>query len=195
MSEWDAAAHGWDDDPVVRRYAGEAVRSLTDRLTSLGVTLDGAVFCDFGCGTGLLTEQVVGPVGRVDAIDTSPAMLGVLRSKVDAMGWSHVRLLTELPTEPQGYDVIACSSVLSFVDDYPATVGRLAGHLSPGGLLIHWDWELDRTDTDPHGLVRDEVHTALERAGLVDVEVATAFDIDVEGTTMRPIVGSGRRTG
>ena len=195
MTEWDSAADRWDDDPIVRLYAGAAFRSLTDRLAALHGSLDGAAVCDFGCGTGLLTEQIVGPANRVDAIDISPAMLDVLRSKADRAGWSHVRLLSELPAEPQGYDLIACSSVLAFVDDYPATVAALVGHLSPGGLLIHWDWELDPGEDDPHGLTREQIQMALESAGLTDVEVATAFEVEVEGMTISPIVGSGRRAG
>ncbi len=191
MSEWDEHAADWDTDPGPRTYAAAAFESLLPVLQRNALSLDCARVCDFGCGTGLLTEHLVARGAIVDAVDSSPAMLDALRSKVERRGWTIVRLLTELPDDAGPYDLIVCSSVLSFVDDHPATVSRLATTLRPGGLLVQWDWERDVDDPDDHGLTADEIRSALDDAGLVDVAVGPAFEIEVDGTTMRPLMGQG----
>ena len=201
MSEWDEYAADWDDDPAVVAYASAAFESLNALIDGTGVSLDGAAVCDFGCGTGRLTERLAAVAGRIDAVDTSAAMCDVLRSKAARAGWDHVRVFEELPEpgSPEGdrarYDLIVCSSVLSFVDDYPVTVAMLGYRLVDGGLFVQWDWELDPADEQPHGFSRDEIALTLREAGLTDVRVERAFEIDVGGSTMRPLRGSGRRPG
>ncbi|RLE24984.1 MAG: hypothetical protein DRJ50_03810, partial [Actinobacteria bacterium] len=115
---------------------------------SFGIALAGARTVDFGCGTGLLTEQLVSAGAAVEAVDTSTEMLAVLDSKVAQHSWTTVGTGTEVPTTKQVFDLIVCSSVCSFLDDYPGTVADLVALLRPGGLFVQWDWE--RTGDDPH---------------------------------------------
>lgn len=188
---WDDAAATWDDDPAARAYAIAAMDSLRAALDELGLGLDGARVCDFGCGTGLLSEQLVGLAESIDAVDTSPAMLDVLDAKIAAHEWSNVRTHTEIPASAGGFDLVVCSSVCSFLDDYPGTARRLAGLLRPGGVFVQWDWE--RAPGDEHGLTRPEIEESLTAAGLRDLRVDTAFDVEFEGHAMRPLIGIGRR--
>ena len=192
---WDDAATTWDHDPAARAYADAVMTSLRTELESLGFDLAGATVCDFGCGTGLLTERLTDRVAAIDAVDTSSAMLDVLDQKIETNGWTHVRTGSELPTGSRTHDLVVCSSVCSFLDDYPATVRRLVTLLRPGGVFVQWDWE--RVDDDPHGLTRSEITGALTSAGLVDVGVETAFEVGVEFDgerhVMRPLIGVGRR--
>ncbi len=188
--EWDGYADDWDHHEGTRAYARAAFGSLLTLLGGSGIDLAGARVVDFGCGTGLLTERLVDGGAQVVAVDTSPAMLAVLDAKIGDRGWTTVATTGDLAEVSPGHDVIACSSVCSFLDDYPGTARHLAGLLRPGGLFVQWDWE--RGDDD-HGLSRTEVTDALVAAGLDGVAVETAFEIDVEGETMRPLVGSGRR--
>lgn len=193
MPEWDEAAAGWDDSNAVRAYASAAFDSLREVASSHGITLDGLDVCDFGCGTGLLTERLA-PISRsVDAIDASPAMLAVLAVKIAANSWSHVATMSDLPDGNERYDLIVCSSVCAFVDDYPATVRRLVGLLRSGGLFIQWDWEFDPNDNEPFGLTRTQISDALTNAGLAAVSVEDGFSVEVDDETMRPVRGSGAR--
>lgn len=192
-TEWDEWAAGWDGDAAVQAYAEGAFGSLTSLTEAIGVDLSGASACDFGCGTGLLTERLAPHCAVIDAIDTSSAMLEVLGTKIDRHAWDHVRLLEQLPPEPQGYDLIACSSVLAFVDDYPVIVQTLVSHLAEGGLFVQWDWELDPDDDEPSGLATTDIRQALEAAGLDAVTVGIGFEATIDGDTMRPLMGSGRR--
>ncbi|MEM9467519.1 MAG: class I SAM-dependent methyltransferase [Actinomycetota bacterium] len=189
---WDEYADGWDDDPAARTYAEAAFASLVETLARFGRTLDGLTVCDFGCGTGLLTERLADTAARIDAVDTSPAMLARLATKAETHGWDHVRLSTEVPESVRGHDLVVCSSVLSFVDDLQATTTRLAELLGDGGVFVQWDWEADPADDEPHGLTREAIRTALEGAGLVDVRVDTAFELPFEDMVMRPLIGVGR---
>ncbi len=191
--EWDAFAAGWDDDVAARAYAGAAFSSLEDHTAQMGFSIDGSDTCDFGCGTGLLTERLADRCDHIDAVDVSPAMLAVLDAKIERHGWTHVRTMSEPPVPPRPYDLVVCSSVCAFLDDYPGTVSGLVDRLRPGGLFAQWDWELDPEDVDPHGLERDQIRDALIDAGLTTVTVDTAFSVPVGSQTMRPLMGVGRK--
>ena len=149
--EWDEHASTWDEDPVVRADSPAALDSLRAEAAPHGVALAGARICDFGCGTGLLTGQLAGDAARIDAVDSSPAMLDVVTGKIGLNGWAHVRALSTLPPPGEAYDLVVCSSVCAFVDDYPVAARHLASLPRPGGLLVQWDWELDPDDAGPHG--------------------------------------------
>ena len=194
---WAEVAGDWHRDTGPRMYARAAYDSLVALLHEHDLLLDGAVVCDFGCGTGLLIEQLVDPVGRIDAVDTSAAMLAELEANIDRFGWTTVHPSDQIPQRTGLHDLVVSSSVLGFVDDHPATVRRLSSLLRPGGILVHWDWErlTGGDDDDDHGLSRSEVRSALEAAGLVDVVVDTAFELEVDGQTMRPLIGAGARPG
>ena len=165
-------------------------------LERLGCRRDGLRVLDFGCGTGLLSELLIGRADRIGAdeilaVDTSPEMLAQLDRKIAHHGWTTISTSSQLP-DGAPFDLIVCSSVLGFVDDLDATVEQLAGLLAPDGVFVQWDWERVG-DYDDHGLTRREITSALERAGLEDVAVRTAFEIEVDDLTMSPLVASARR--
>ncbi len=192
VDEWDEYAAGWDEDPAARAYASAAFASLTDVLDRSRLRLGDARVLDFGCGTGLLTEHLVAAGATVAAVDTSPAMLRVRDAKIAERDWRDtVATTAETPIDESAFDVIVCSSVCSFLDDYPGTVAELVGRLRPGGIFVQWDWE--RTDADDHGFSGDEVSAALTAAGLSNVEVSTAFVVDIDGESMAPLIGHGSR--
>lgn len=191
-NEWDGYANGWDTDRATRAYAAAAFASLQRVVSGARPRLDGARVIDFGCGTGLLTEHLVAAGSAVHAVDTSPAMLDVLHTKITQRRWTRVRTDTSLPAEHEAFDLVVCSSVCSFLDDYPATVEELVTHLRDGGLFVQWDWE--RLGEEPHGLARTEIRDTLMAAGLIDVSVSDAFSVTVDDQTMSPIMGHGQRS-
>jgi len=190
--EWAVPAAGWDDEPAVRAYAAAAYDSLVTVLARHRVGLEGARACDFGCGTGLLTERLVDAGAAVDAVDTSAAMLDVLRDKIVNRQLAGVAALSELPASRATYDLVVCSSVCAFVPDYAGTVTDLVSRLRPGGVFVQWDWELPADEPEGHGLTRAEVGATLTSAGLTEVTVATGFEAEVDGAVMRPLIGHGR---
>lgn len=191
LNEWDAVAAEWDDSEAVRAYAAAAFESLERIAEENGMSLDGARVIDFGCGTGVLTERLVAAGADVLAIDNSPAMLSAVDRKIAERGWTTVRPSIDLTVTDERFDLIVCSSVCGFLDDYPAVARSLASKLRPGGVVVQWDWE--RADGDEHGLSRSEIGDALRGAGLERIEVGSDFVIDIEGETVRPLLGTGRR--
>ena len=188
---WDEYADDWDDQIGTRSYAQAAFGSLVAILDGTSIDLQAARVVDFGCGTGLLTGYLVDAGATVVAVDTSPKMLEALQAKAASRSWTTVTMTAEIDEVQQGNDVIVCSSVCSFLDDYPATAARLASLLRPGGLFVQW--ESERAADDDHGLTRSEIVDALNAAGLDEVEARTAFQVEVEGQTMQPLLGLGRR--
>lgn len=188
---WDDHARSWDEDEAPRAYARAAFSSLQQLLKTNGETLRQTRALDFGCGTGLLTEKLVAGGATVHAVDTSPAMLSVLNDKATQRRWTNVTTSPELPRNTSSFDLIVCSSVCSFLEDYPDTVTVLASLLRPNGLFVQWDWE--RSGDDDHGLSKVEINDALRQAGLVHVGVTTAFSITIDGHEMSPLVGYGQR--
>ena len=96
---------------------------------------------------GLLTEQLVDVAESIDAVDASPAMLdGARREDRRAEAGPRCERLSASRSGSGTHDLVVCSSVCGFLDDYPGTVARLAGLLRPGGLFVQWDWNA-RTPT------------------------------------------------
>lgn len=188
---WAEAAADWDQEPHVRAYASAAFESLGELLARLDRSLRYAQVLDFGCGTGLLTEKLAAAGASVVAIDTSQAMLAVLKAKEALMETGRVRVGTSLPPAGEEFDLVVCSSVCSFLPDYPGTAVELAERLAPNGLFVQWDWE--RVPGEDGGLSRDDIAAALTDAGLVDVDISIGFAIDVDGAHMAPLLGHGRR--
>ena len=192
VNEWDAVAGEWDDSEAVRAYAAAAFESLERIAEASEVSLDGARIIDFGCGTGVLAERLVAAGAEVLAIDSSTAMLAAVNRKIAERGWTTVRTSTDLTGADGPFDLVVCSSVCGFLDDYPAAVLELASKLRAGGVFVQWDWERVDGDESEHGLSRSEVSDALRDAGLERIEVGGDFVIDIEGEMVRPLLGKGR---
>lgn len=191
---WAEEAATWNEDPAVVAYADAAWASL---LASLPVGSDTRVL-DFGCGTGLLTERLAPRVREVVAVDASPAMVEVLAAKAlpnvrfGVAKWTQETISDdELAAGP--FDLIVCSSVCAFLDDYPGAVAMLADRLAPNGYFVQWDWELDPTAAEPFGLTSADITQALVNAGLEVASVGIGFDVPIEDQHMRPVMGVGRR--
>lgn len=190
---WDDEAATWDEGVLQRAYAAAAFESLQEKaLGRAGLAIPGARICDFGCGTGLLTERLADLAAHIDGVDISTGMLAVLDAKASRNGWQHVHTHRAVPPGGAPYDLVVCSSVCAFLEDYPGAVRTLVQRLRPGGLFVQWDWELDPTEAEPMGLSRAQIRAALDAAGLQQVVVDTGFEVTVEGRTMRPLMGSGQ---
>ncbi len=183
---WDDEAATWDHNPAVRRYALAAFETTKQHLHDNHTSLSGSRVLDFGCGTGLLTAAMAGEAASVIGLDPSASMVDQLRHKALA----NVTALTGVLGDHDlgHFDLITASSVCAFLEDYPGMVKQLVQRLLPGGWFVQFDWELDLADAKPFGLSRSAVRLALLGAGLVEVEVRTAF----VGYTLPPILGVGQ---
>jgi len=99
-------------------------------------TYDRSSELDVGCGTGRVTEVLLGlvPEGRVLALDASAEMVALARSRLGdrAQVWCEDALELEL-REP--VDAIVSTATLHWVTDHERLWKRLAQALRPGGVL------------------------------------------------------------
>ena len=191
---WSKEASTWDDNPGVVAYADAAWASLQ---SAVSLRSDSRVL-DFGCGTGLLTERIAPHVQDVIAVDASSAMVDVLAAKelpnvrYGSRRWTPETIASD-PLAATPFDLVVCSSVCAFLDDYPAAVAMLAARLQAGGYFVQWDWEFDPAAEEPFGLSKDGIASAMQAAGLEVVSVGVGFEIPFGEHMMRPLMGIGRR--
>jgi len=116
------------------------------------------VVLELGCGTGLLTRELIAAGHRVIATDASPAMLDIAR---DLLGLSaeEVRQLT-LPGDrmPEADAIVAVGHPLNYLPDAAAfdrALVAIAGALRPAGLLAFdvcdLEWGEARRDAPAFG--------------------------------------------
>ena len=70
---------------------------------------------------------------------------------------------------------------------------RASRALTPGGLFVQWDWEMEPEAPEPFGLSREQVRRALEGAELEIIALDTAFSVSVSEHEMSPLMGAARR--
>jgi len=104
---------------------------------------------ELACGTGLFTRLLASRVGRLTAIDASPEVLAINRSRVEAGNVEYVQadLFAWQPRER--YDALFFSFWLSHVPDHRfAPFWKLvAAALAPGGAAYLVDSAFDPTST------------------------------------------------
>jgi trans-aconitate 2-methyltransferase len=130
--EWDAGAYATLNAPMTARG--------NDAVARLELRGDETVL-DAGCGTGQVTETVLGrlPQGRVIALDGSSAMLKAARERFAGdprVSFVHADLDAPLAPAVGSVDAIVSTSTFHWVRDHAALFRHLAALLRPGGQLV-----------------------------------------------------------
>jgi len=181
-------ADDWDARPIPQQIS-EGVWSAMQGALSLAPD---ATVMDFGAGTGLVATRVAPHVGRIVAVDVSPAMLEKLAAKPELQGKVEI-VCQDLLHEPLELRVDAIVSAMAahHVEDTDQLLRSLFDHLRPGGQLALAD--LDAEDGSFHppntegvfhaGFDRDALRSSTEAAGFHDVHVVTACEVHRDGRT------------
>ncbi|HWR04347.1 MAG TPA: class I SAM-dependent methyltransferase [Humidesulfovibrio sp.] len=144
-----AKAAQWDANPL-RAAVGQAFHAQV-RLAVAEYFADGLAgrtVLDFGCGTGVQGLHLAADnPARLLFVDTSPAMLEVLRGKLaDAQSPQmrecalvHEGPLEALPAPAASVDLAVSLMALHHIEDAHGALRSLRGLLKPGGLLLLGD--------------------------------------------------------
>jgi len=146
-------------DPVHRERLEhpDRLRQLPphDLLARAGVR-EGVAVADVGCGPGFFTlpaAQMVGPAGRVYAIDISRAMLEAVQAKARDAGLRNIdAVLAEesaIPLPAGAAQVVLLAFVLHEAV-HPRDFAREAARLlAPGGRLLLLEWKKEEMPVGP----------------------------------------------
>jgi SAM-dependent methyltransferase len=175
-----ASAHGNPGD--LDRYIAHLADPARDAwqkpdalLAALAVT-PGQVACDVGAGPGYFTlrlSRLVGPAGRVYAVDVEPRILAALVERLAAAGARNVTPVLSLPDDPllppASCDLVLVVDTYHHFPDGRAYLRRLAASLRPGGRIVNVDFQKRETPVGPpvaHRVSREDFLSDAAAAGL-----------------------------
>jgi len=140
------AADWWDpkgSSAMLHKLNPARLRYIRDRIDQHWACdehgrrpLSGRRVADIGCGAGLLAEPLARLGGDVTAIDAAPEVIEAARAHAAGQGLEIDYRVGGVETLAGRFDLVTSMEVLEHVADPAAFVGRLAGALAPGGLLI-----------------------------------------------------------
>jgi ubiquinone/menaquinone biosynthesis C-methylase UbiE len=103
----------------------------------------GSVVADIGAGSGYYATRLarlVGPDGRVYANDIQPAMLDILRARIERERLSNIELVLGTPTDPRlpraSVDLAILVDVYHEFSAPQVMLRRIRDALKPGGRLV-----------------------------------------------------------
>jgi 2-polyprenyl-3-methyl-5-hydroxy-6-metoxy-1,4-benzoquinol methylase len=111
---------------------------IIDRTKKYLKTSD--IVLDFGCGTGLISNEIANNVKLIQAIDISSKMIELAKIKADNhkihnIDFSHSTIFDER-YKSGSFDVILAFYILHLLEDNQKTIQRINDLLKPGGLII-----------------------------------------------------------
>jgi len=129
---FSTAAGQWD------RLREELFGRRADLLGLLGLLDPAWTVGDLGCGTGQVSASLAPFVRRVVAVDSSTAMLGAARKRLDGVESVEVRAgeLEALPVDDGELDAALLFLVLHYVAEPAAALAEARRALKPGGVLL-----------------------------------------------------------
>jgi arsenite methyltransferase len=176
--------------PAVESFAGVGYPFAA------GVVTVGDIVLDVGSGSGtdvLIASRLVGPAGRVYALDMTEAMREKLRANVERCGVRNVQVLEgtaeEVPLPDASVTVVTSNGVLNLVPDKPKAIAEIARVLRPGGRVQIADILVGTLPSDAcrshpelwaecvvGATTEDNFLDLFRAAGLVDVKVLSHLD-------------------
>jgi ubiquinone/menaquinone biosynthesis C-methylase UbiE len=109
-----------------------------------------------GAGPGYFTlrlARAVGVRGHVYAVDVEPALLAVLRDRLEDERIANVTPVLSVAADPllpgAVCDVVVIVNTYHHFPDGPAYLRRLASSLRPGGRIVNVDFEKRQTPMGP----------------------------------------------
>jgi SAM-dependent methyltransferase len=178
VSTFDEKAATWDDDPT----KVERARVFAQAIQELVPASETTRLLEYGAGTGLLSEELVGLVGSITLVDPSAGMREVMAAKVDDGRLPAGSRIWDLdlaadPVPEDDFDLVVSLMTLHHVSDVPRVLAAFAELLVDGGRLALVDLvEEDGSFHDEefaghNGFDTAQLAQGVRESGLSDVEV------------------------
>ncbi len=121
---------------------GRYSRHLSGRLADLAGVAAGQTVLDVGCGTGLLTAELVGRVGSeaVTAVDPSESFVEAVRVRQPGVRVERA-VAEELPFPDAGFDAAIAQLVVHFMTDPVAGLREMARVTRSQGAVAACVWD------------------------------------------------------
>ena len=153
------------------RYMAESAMRMEQDLWALAGIAEGAVVADVGCGPGAISvvlAELVGPAGRVVAVDREPEAVEAARVTAARAGAGNVSVVTgdadDTGIEPGSADVVMIRHVLAHNGGREqAIVDHGAGLARPGGTVYLADIDGARFRMRPDDPDIDDLNTRYEQ--------------------------------
>ncbi len=184
---FDQQAAGWDDHPDRIENARQIAGAIKKEIP-LSKTMSAL---EFGCGTGLVSRELLPALGKITAVDISPGMIEQLQKRINENGLLNITAccLDIFVRPPAGsFDLIFSAMALHHVPETDLLLDVITARIAPGGFIALAD--LDTEDGTfhehfegfiHHGLDRNELMKKLRARGFVETAVITAHTMHKNG--------------
>ncbi len=134
---FDVSADAYD------RFMGRYSATLSSQLADLAGVTSGQRVLDVGCGSGMLTAELVARLGAasVAAIDPSVPFVEAVRDRHPGVDVRH-GVAGELPFGDGEFDAALSQLVVNFMPDPVAGLREMARVTRPGGAVAASVWDL-----------------------------------------------------
>ncbi len=185
MSSFDARAQEWDKNQRRRQTAQKVASAIQECLPKGRYDI-----LDFGCGTGLVSFELVDIAKSIMGVDTSAKMVEEFNKKSDT---PHIKAYqTRLEDLPNSFDLILSSMTFHHIKNIDTLIQNLAKKLRPKGFICVADlvredgsFHSDTTGVYHFGFDPNKLSQSFEKYGFIlrcskivhTIQKHKAFDI------------------
>jgi 2-polyprenyl-3-methyl-5-hydroxy-6-metoxy-1,4-benzoquinol methylase len=132
---WDSMANKLDrTEKRLEQIFIKVLKSTKRYLKASDVVLD------YGCGTGLMCNEIASDVKQIYAIDISSKMLDIAKRRAVERNIENVEFaqanIFDARYKRESFDVILAFGILHLLEDNRQVIQRISELLTPGGLFI-----------------------------------------------------------
>ncbi|MCZ7372206.1 MAG: class I SAM-dependent methyltransferase [Candidatus Methanoperedens sp.] len=132
---WDKMANYYDREEKKDELTYMKIIEKTKKYLKIS-----DVVLDYGCWTGLISNEIAGNVKVIHAIDISSKMIEIAKRKaegrkIENIDYEHSTIFDER-YKRGSFDVILVFYILHLLEDTPKVMQRINELLKPGGMII-----------------------------------------------------------